>query len=817
MGTAWSVKRFLWCGNEHPVAVHDKLQEAFAEIKKLQHQLTIQNSDWKMLHVASPLTKVTHTQMELHESDNFSRCWQSWCPCCKRPLDITSFSSYKERESQCRQDAQNKYAYVTTLWGEDSGFVVGALVLGTALQRTKTKHDLVLMHTNDIHEESLAMLKSVWKLCKVDYVRANEDLFLGGSNSRFSGVFTKLHALGLTAYEKVLLLDIDITIFDNIDALFNLKTPAALWRGQGQTREHGYRIDGRCFFGGPDNDWGQTGGINAGVMLLAPDAEIHQRALREVEAPSHPERIAGAGPEQDYLSRLFAHEWKHLSVLYNFQIHHVYYSLELAVRNYTGVWRDTLPIPHSAKPDIQDGSWLYCNSLPEDSNELPVFKSPNSHTIIGKIPLGTTMLATSAPVLWDGCPMVSIREPEGVVDSRHVGVLDKTKYADNLAAEVKPGTHVECIGKPQYLNGLPVFASTDSTHMVCTVNVGTKMIVTADIMISRGCIMVPILHPRGAVDGRYLRVLNNSTNTENAQGPQNQIQKSSPNKSSTQNKNPQQEASKDSASVWVPSRLGMDPEELYVVHFSGEMKMWNWDLLACDKITDFVDRFLCNNNPDDSRLWLSRTGSECEYNALGVKYATDRGFTPLDERLPAKPLADMIDAAVARLKSITERASRQWFNDLTAFLTLHTNFASPEELLRSIGSHRGYLKGDQVEVFWKPEQRWYTAMVESVLREHRLKLVFSEEFAWPPADFTIDDVRLHLQKGDLIQLYWDSEHRWYSAIVLELLPDGRLQLQFDDAYEWPPALFSPQNVRLHHPRQRNHEAKREMITLDKQR
>ena len=214
-------------------------------------------------------------------------------------------------------------------------------------------------------------------------------------------------------------------------------------------------------------------------------------------------------------------------------------------------------------------------------------------------------------------------------------------------------------------------------------------------------------------------------------------------------------------------------------------------------------------------MWLSRTGSELEYYALGVKYATDCGFTPLDENLPARPLADMINATVARLHSITKRAAWQWCNDLNAFLKLHTTFASPEELLRSIGSHRGYLKGDQVEVFWKPEQRWYTAMVEQVLKEGRLKLEFDGEIAWPPSVFPVDDVRLHLQEGELIQLYWDSEHRWYSALVLELLKDGRIRLKFDDAYEWPPAIFSTHNMRLHHPRQRNHAAQRDKTTPDR--
>jgi hypothetical protein len=148
-------------------------------------------------------------------------------------------------------------------------------------------------------------------------------------------VFTKLHALGLVEYDKILMLDIDIAVLDCADALFDLPAPAALWRGLSQTREHGFPIDGRCFFGGPDDNWGQTGGINAGVMMLAPDSSLHTRALQEVQAPMHPERIPGAGPEQDYLSRFFAPYWTHLSVLYNFQLHHIFFSLEAAIETAT--------------------------------------------------------------------------------------------------------------------------------------------------------------------------------------------------------------------------------------------------------------------------------------------------------------------------------------------------------------------------------------------------------------------------------------------------------------------------------------------------
>ena len=59
------------------------------------------------------------------------------------------------------------------------------------------------------------------------------------------------------------------------------------------------------FGGGHANEysWCQAGGINAGVMLLRPDAEVFSQMHSEVTDDNHPEHILGGGPEQDYLSR----------------------------------------------------------------------------------------------------------------------------------------------------------------------------------------------------------------------------------------------------------------------------------------------------------------------------------------------------------------------------------------------------------------------------------------------------------------------------------------------------------------------------------
>ena len=70
-------------------------------------------------------------------------------------------------------------------------------------------------------------------------------------------MFTKLHVLGSTEYDKVLILDIDLAILKCPDALFELPAPAAMWRGVGYC-QHGSLIDGRLFFGGPDLNWGSA-------------------------------------------------------------------------------------------------------------------------------------------------------------------------------------------------------------------------------------------------------------------------------------------------------------------------------------------------------------------------------------------------------------------------------------------------------------------------------------------------------------------------------------------------------------------------------
>ena len=102
-------------------------------------------------------------------------------------------------------------------------------MLGAALRRSGTNHDLVLMHTDDVPQSTRVLLSKVWKLKLVELVSGDSGLF-SSSGGRFTYVFTKLHVLSLTEYTKVLLLDLDIAVLRCPDDLFELSAPAAMHR-----------------------------------------------------------------------------------------------------------------------------------------------------------------------------------------------------------------------------------------------------------------------------------------------------------------------------------------------------------------------------------------------------------------------------------------------------------------------------------------------------------------------------------------------------------------------------------------------------------
>eukprot|EP00927_Polykrikos_kofoidii_P025405 TRINITY_DN22827_c0_g1_i1.p1 TRINITY_DN22827_c0_g1~~TRINITY_DN22827_c0_g1_i1.p1 ORF type:complete len:745 (-),score=70.15 TRINITY_DN22827_c0_g1_i1:220-2454(-) len=267
-------------------------------------------------------------------SNGLVDAWRGACPCCKRPLEARLSEPWSARRPAAH--ARGMYAYVITLWGCSADYVLGALVLGQSIRKTGSKNSLICLHTDDVPSHFVVLLSKLWDCRFVEHVSACVDKlsYQDGQPHRFDKVFTKLRVLELTEFAKVLLLDIDLAVLQNIDSLFDLSPPAALRRGMNDLRwplKTGDPIDGRSFFLGQDSSkwsWGQGTGINAGVMLLQPDQRVFDDMLAEISDSNHPSHVRGNGPEQDYLSRYWSDvPWTHIGVEYNYQLHQMFFAL----------------------------------------------------------------------------------------------------------------------------------------------------------------------------------------------------------------------------------------------------------------------------------------------------------------------------------------------------------------------------------------------------------------------------------------------------------------------------------------------------------
>ena len=158
-----------------------------------------------------------------------------------------------------------QYAFVCIIFGSHPQYCLEAAVLGFSLRRTGTAHDMVLLHDNQVPHTWFHLLKWIgWKVVLVDRLEC-ESLYDGSSGGRFAGTFTKLHAISLTEYHKVCILDADTFVRKNIDHLFHRCCPCAFRRHAGADQPDGSRIIGSRLFH-PDGTL--RGGINAGVMVF---------------------------------------------------------------------------------------------------------------------------------------------------------------------------------------------------------------------------------------------------------------------------------------------------------------------------------------------------------------------------------------------------------------------------------------------------------------------------------------------------------------------------------------------------------------------
>jgi len=168
-----------------------------------------------------------------------------------------------------------KTAYVTTLCNGD-GYLPGVEVLGKSIDASGSKVPKVVLVTADISQAARRRLAELgWQVrdvLPIENPAADHLLF-----PRFATVFAKLRVWELVDFDRVVALDADTLVLQNVDDLFERRRFAA----------------GPDFFL-PDR-------FNSGVMVLDPSLDTFRRMMEALA-------VAGSydGGDQGFLNTFFA-------------------------------------------------------------------------------------------------------------------------------------------------------------------------------------------------------------------------------------------------------------------------------------------------------------------------------------------------------------------------------------------------------------------------------------------------------------------------------------------------------------------------------
>jgi glycogenin len=235
-----------------------------------------------------------------------------------------------------------KKAYATTLTHGDA-YAPGVEALGRSLRATGTREPMVLMVTADVPRQAKERLAAQgWMLHDIEPVQnptpATQQLF-----PRFDKVFTKLRAWELEAFDKVVLLDADMVVLQNLDDLFERPELAAA-----------------PDFLLPDR-------FNSGSMVLEPSRDKLARMLRKLaDSPTYD------GGDQGFLNSFFG-DWytgpgdRRLPTWYNlpnfiYQFMHGHPSLRHEVEREAKIIHYLVQKPWQSASTVTGGSEVWWNA-----------------------------------------------------------------------------------------------------------------------------------------------------------------------------------------------------------------------------------------------------------------------------------------------------------------------------------------------------------------------------------------------------------------------------------------------------------------------
>lgn len=208
-------------------------------------------------------------------------------------------------------------------------YLPGVRALRASLRRAGSAYPLVVMLTATIDPDDRRTLQDDGCLLReVEPIRPASGLPAAYANARFAEVWTKLAVWRLTEFERVVFLDADMLVTQNMDELFTLELADGQIAACHACRCNPNQIRSYPASWTPENchytDDDGTGGngrstaddyLNGGILVLRPDEQVfadQMAALAEVDDLA---RYPFA--EQDFLNEHFHRRWRPLPYVYN--------------------------------------------------------------------------------------------------------------------------------------------------------------------------------------------------------------------------------------------------------------------------------------------------------------------------------------------------------------------------------------------------------------------------------------------------------------------------------------------------------------------
>ncbi|WP_298817921.1 alpha-2,3-sialyltransferase [uncultured Roseibium sp.] len=192
-----------------------------------------------------------------------------------------SIPNAKRTRNDNEKFLRKDYAYVTLADGQ---YKFGAIALARSLALVTDK-PLIVFYTDPETPVALRDVSNVI-LKKVDPINNPHS----HGQERFDGTFTKLHVFGLHDYKRVVFIDADCVVLDNIDELFDMD---------------GIQVA---------PDWGEdiTPQFNSGVLALSPSEECYKKLLHGIDRHQ-----SNDGGDQGYLNEILKDQVHILPPEYN--------------------------------------------------------------------------------------------------------------------------------------------------------------------------------------------------------------------------------------------------------------------------------------------------------------------------------------------------------------------------------------------------------------------------------------------------------------------------------------------------------------------